>query len=616
MLQKRVLPFLSVIFLFLATAAESQLSVTSNFDSIGKYEVAEFNIVHPHSYANNWEHVNVQATFINHDTVRVSGFFYDTNIWKLRFAPGRIGTWTYVITFNTAATSYTFSGNFTCVESANKGHLQLHPGNPYRLIYSDGSLFNGIGIGDCILDFDGDGSALNDWGFDGENRSANYHGSATSLMNYMHAYGTDGAGFNLFRWSTDNCSFKLFDSIKPGENSYNIQSGKWGDSLVLQGKKNKLSIWLTLFNGPLFKTMNGNTPDEEFALKKYLDYIVSRYGAFVDIWELFNENSATDYWINFVSGYVKSIDPYKNLISVSDPRPDLKVIEITSPHWYEKEPEDKSDLRTWEMIGTYRKWKKPIIFGEQGNAIQNWDPLSAQRMRVRSWTVFFAEGIFIFWNTSAVKDYQHLISANIYLGPQERGYIKALQKFTSIADSSIRQFPLSTTNPGEVRSYGLRSEKLILGYFFNYSSHTSALRASFDYRMRRGGTIEWINPSDNVILQSSRLKEGKQTIVSPDFNVDIAMRITLDSVAAPLDLNGKLSIVTYPNPAENSFTIEGNFDTLKSFELLDGAGKTALLCTSIHNEQMINVTSLRKGVYFFRAVSSEGRACSGKILIQ
>ena len=82
-----------------------------------------------------------------------------------------------------------------------------------------------------------------------------------------------------------------------------------------------------------------------------------------------------------------------------------------------------------------------MIVGEQGNgansagtATCNWDGTSAVRMRVRSWSSFFNEGSLIFWQTGYSKAYC-TNPANIYLGPEERGYLKVLGDFTSGFDT-------------------------------------------------------------------------------------------------------------------------------------------------------------------------------------
>ena len=84
-----------------------------------------------------------------------------------------------------------------------------------------------------------------------------------------------------------------------------------------------------------------------------------------------------------------------------------------------------------------------MVFSEQGNSVSDWDDRSALRMRLRSWTAFFQEGIIIFWNVSDTKDYRKSYgSANIYLGEEERSFIKVLQDFTTEVDADVKIFNL------------------------------------------------------------------------------------------------------------------------------------------------------------------------------
>jgi len=73
---------------FISTA---QFTVTQNTDSIGRFDVYELTIQHPMSYPNNWEDVIVSTVFSGPQTMNISGFFYTTNVWKVRFAPPETG---------------------------------------------------------------------------------------------------------------------------------------------------------------------------------------------------------------------------------------------------------------------------------------------------------------------------------------------------------------------------------------------------------------------------------------------------------------------------------------------------------------------------------------------
>ena len=63
--------------------------------------------------------------------------------------------------------------------------MRRHPTNPFRMVYEDGTLFPGIGIGDCVNDWNGSGSPFDDdFGLDGGQRSTHTGvGRTTSLEN-------------------------------------------------------------------------------------------------------------------------------------------------------------------------------------------------------------------------------------------------------------------------------------------------------------------------------------------------------------------------------------------------------------------------------------------------
>lgn len=600
--------------LLISLFANAQITVTTVSDTVGVNNVYELTIANSGIYKNNWEDVTIQAAFTNSKTIEISGFFYDAGVWKVRFAPPETGVWNYTINFKTSNTSYSATGKFLCVASNRKGFLKLHPNNPFRLIFPDGSAFNGLGVEDCMVDYNNNKTPLDNWGFDGEHRTPTYIGSLTDLNTYLNAYGDKGAGFNLFRWSTDNCSFRLYDSLSTKGNAYYINEGKFGDTLVRKLSESKMRIWLTFFNRPVFSNITKDNPEQEAAIKRYINYVMARYGAYTDIWELFNEASASDYYYKVIPAYIKSIDPYKRLISVSDERPQLESIDINSPHWYEKESELKSDARAWEMITSRKKFNKPIIFGEQGNSVQNWDPLSAERMRLRTWTSFFAEGILILWNTSFAKDFPQDVAANIYLGPIERGYIRSLHDFSNRADSSARPFVISPLNHTEVRSYGLSCTNTIFGYFHHYNNHDGNVNTSFKYRMRKPGTLYWIDPSTNKIIDSAKLDYGTQIINSPPFKIDLAMRIDLSSSNAPFNELAELDLIVYPNPANTAILLNGNFNDPVTVKLYNVNGQKLLEKKNVLNDERIDISLLPVGMYIY-LITSAGRQKTGKLVV-
>ena len=606
--------FTILFFLLTGQDCVAQIKVTADADTVGVNKVFELTIVHPADYPNNWEDVSVKVTFNGPVSITVNGFYFDQHTWKVRFACPQTGVWAYAINFVTPNNTYNATGTMQCTPSDAKGFLTRHPNNPFRLVYPDGSLFNGLGIEDCVLDYNGNGTPLDDWGFGGRLRSGDYTGSRTDMATYFAAYGKNGARFNLFRWTTDNCSFKLYDKITTEGNQYLVPEGKFGDTLVRTLQAEQMRIWLTLFGPPFYPDIDASTPLEEKALKRYVDYVVARYGAYVDIWELFNESSASSYYYNAVGGYLKAIDPYHRLLTVSDERPKIGVIDINSPHWYEKESELQSDARTWQMISKQKEYGKPVIFGEQGNSVQCWDPLSALRMRIRSWTSFFAEGILIYWNASWAMDYQHQVAANIYLGPEERKYIRALHDYSALADADVSIIPIKPENANQVRAYGLSSNKSLLVYFHHFATHDVKVNSSFKIRLKNAGTVYWTNPADNTLISSTKLPFGTQVITTPPFAVDMAMRIVFDPEPRVFDPQSKLDLIVYPNPASFQIAINGNFSGLAEVILYATDGSQVLRANHVKNDEPISVETLSSGIYVY-GIKAGGKQVTGKIVI-
>ena len=508
--------------------------------AVSRYGVVEFDIQHGESpYANVWEgpSISVFLTSPSDSQFNIGGFYHSKNLWKARFAPREIGTWRWALEWHDGRGNQVTQGTFDVNPGdpgAAKGPVRRHRENPFRLVFEEGSLYPAIGIGDCIPGPNADPAKLH-WGLDGEMRAGHHDGSNVDIDTYLNAYSQ--AGFNLFRWSVDNCAFKLWERIDSTGNVYLEEEGKFGDTLVTKLRNYGFRVYMTIFNRPAYPAASADSA-KMGAVKRYAKYVVDRYGAYVDFWELMNESSADDNWYSIVANYIRSVDPYNHLISTSNPRPDLTVIEINSPHWYQKEDEFSSDVATANQIQLAKAAaRKPVIFGEQGNSVQNWDERSALRMRIRSWTAFFNEGIFIFWNSSFAKDYAKDYSANIYLGPLERSYIRNLQTFTSAVDSDVRIAPISVAPATEIRAYALGSSRTLAAYLHNYKDHNGRTTgATMQVTLPSGGFVFWYRPDTGHVLPRFTLQAGFHKLAVPAFVTDIALIVNGSfSETPPLD---------------------------------------------------------------------------------
>ena len=302
-------------------------------------------------------------------------------------------------------------------------------------------------------------------------------------------------------------------------------------------------------------------------VRRLIKYSVDRWGAYVDFWEFLNEQHADAAWYEVVVPYIESIDPYDHPITTSWERPELSGIELNAPHWYGNENELDSDRVTADRARQTKRFGKPVVYGEQGNYRGRddqsargvggvWDPGSARRMRVRLWTAMFSEISFIFWETSYAKD-GHV--RNIWIGPEERQYIRVLQDCSAMLDRDIRVVEASLSGPdaSSVRSYGLASDRCAAVYLHHSAcetclkthEHGESVRHAWDHdrgevrQLRveidppRAGdeaaTGYWIRPADGVILGTFDAGRGRRSVVAPPFSIDLALIIT----AGPLPDN-------------------------------------------------------------------------------
>jgi hypothetical protein len=141
---------------------------------------------------------------------------------------------------------------------------------------------------------------------------------------------------------------------------------------VTRFKQHGFHIYMTFFGFfPPFPT--GTTAAQFTAIEKYVKYVVDRYGAEVDYWELMNEYpnppaAIDDAWYQTVGDYLRQIDPYKHPISTSWPRGDLAVIDISAPHWYQRESDFESDTVTRDQIAIYEPLGKPSSSASRATA--------------------------------------------------------------------------------------------------------------------------------------------------------------------------------------------------------------------------------------------------------
>jgi hypothetical protein len=492
-------------------SAQGDLNVeySQNADMIAKYDIFEITFQHDANSIDPFFDVKIDVVLSSpsKERIHVGGFHYGSSsgptvekkmvstargnrqqiayhfdkqdLWKARFAPSEPGKWTYDFIFrNIGGQEAHGSGAFTCIRGhrPKSGFVRRHPMNSFRFVFDDGSPYFPIGLQDCWGDNSGTGSVLDQCSMEGPFRTdlkdppalpsgpMFVRGPSNNPQNadvYFRTFSR--CGFNLYRFSQQNCSYSLYRDL----DHYLVQEGIMTDELLSYARKYGFSIFYGIFG---YQKVFNKEPYNEANMakvKRFIKYSVDRWGAYVDFWEFLNEQHADDYWYEIVIPYLKSIDPYGHPITTSWERPELAGIEINAPHWYQREDELESDAVTTQRAKNWKKHGKPVIVGEQGNRINRqkppapgvggvWDDRSALRMRIRNWTAMFNEIAFVFWNTSYARDGH---SMNIWLGPKEREYVRAMQDFAYRLDKDVQMISVDVSEPTKVRAYALTSKE-------------------------------------------------------------------------------------------------------------------------------------------------------------
>ena len=592
--------FIVVLVLFLSSchmppeqahtvkSAQGDLEVeySQNTETIAKYDVFEITFRHDVNYAEPFFDVTIDIVFTSPSKkqIHIGGFHYGSSssptirkdevqtqrgprqqvtyhfdkrdLWKARFAPSEPGRWLYEFVFrNAEGQQARGGGTFTCVQGQKPkpGFVRRHPTNPFRFVFDDGSPYFPIGLQDCWGDNSGTGSVLDQCSMEGPFRTDRkdapalppgpmfVRGPSNNPQNadvYFRYFSQ--CGFDLYRFSQQNCSFSLNRDL----DHFLVQEGVMTDELLCYARKYGFSIFYGIFG--FQKAFNKESNDEAkmAKVKRFIQYSVDRWGAYVDFWEFLNEQHADDHWYEIMIPYLKSIDPYGHPITTSWERPDLAGIEINAPHWYQRENELESDAVTVARAKGWKKHGKPVVVGEQGNRIDRrkppvpgvggvWDDRSALRMRIRNWTALFNEIAFIFWNTSYARDGHYM---NIWLGPKEREYVRAMQDFAYRLDKDVREVAVDVSEPTKIRVYALASQERVGVYLHHFENHNEAVhRVQIGLDVPKTARGYWYSPEDAAILETVDLTKGTNTIEVPDFIVDIALLVTTDG---PPDIDG------------------------------------------------------------------------------
>jgi hypothetical protein len=499
------------------------------------YAVFEQDFTAPSTdYANPWENVTVsmKVTSPSGRATIVGGFFHSGSTYKARFRPDEAGTWTWsgTISDSKGGTQAT-SGTFVATSDSGHGFIRQSDDNPNRWKWEDGTPYYGLGLQGGMPNAGAIDTAGGVWG------GCNLGGQSVNLETFLKT--TSAAGINMLRWTLDNGTPGLFTSIAPGGNVYKQQEGADGDRIVAMAREHGFAILFTFFNHwinpPPYFQAPSLTSDQSKALQRYVQYLINRYGAYVDIWEVVNEGNASPAWYQSVIPYLKQNDPYRHDVSTStvfalDKNEYASGVTLNMIHWYAPVTEEVADQWTF---GNLQDWKAKAkaaganantIVGETGNCcnVCNYGPTG---FRLRGWAAFFGEGILVYWDESGNKTSCGGANTNYYIGDEERGFAKVLQDFNRGFDPKAQIVNVMVSG-ATLHAYGLRGPVDYAAYLVNPANHQSPTsNVKVTVAPQAAGHATWIDTSTGATLAERDLPAGMQTLDVPAFTTDVALKI-------------------------------------------------------------------------------------------
>lgn len=520
------------------TMAEPATQSTSD-PSVGKHDVFEVTLASDQVFADPFVDAKISATFTSPGgkKVDVPGFYFGEGKWMVRFAPSEIGTWSYKARLAAGKKPVTAKGQFRCSESKGHGFVRVSKVNPYRFQYDDGAAFYPIGIhltSGLQPDFDGPDA-------DGKWRTVDQETWCKAFQGAINLHRLQlGLGNGI------GCAVPVLKGIENGRVTYNLDVAENLDDLYRTQRQYGFSQILILYQDMSLwgqaKTVFGDSHDTEHyksahadtlpLQESYIRYIVARYGAFVDIWEIYNEDAySPDDYLAHLAGVIRDADPYGHLITTTYERPQQAWCQLVTPHEYMGVSPEGVDAYLCTQLLRFKSFGKPVQYTEFGNQgqLSNVDPV---KWRIATWTAYLNECHILFWGMSGskVSGGSTKGNANAYIGPEDRQYLRVLQDFTRDLPLDLRPIASGYTDQQHLRTYALGNGRLAVLYVHHFSDHEKPYTLPEKLFVATGPgkfTLRWIDPATGKTVKEDTAQTTGQFLKFdvPAVQIDLACRL-------------------------------------------------------------------------------------------
>ena len=532
---------LRIIFILFLTFLSCQ-AANQDILTIPRWRVVEYSLEYNGSPDNPFTEVEAEGVFTGPEDagiIKVDGFYDGGTVWKFRFVPRTHGIWQAELRLRHEGKEVAAANErFLCEGDQGRGFLQKSRENPYRLQYEDGTPFYSVGIQPCGhkgAGLDGPPRGRGKWRTVDMDTYLQAFQEAANLFRIQLGAGTRAGcareiivdSLGLYRYNLDAC--RLLDE------TFTLLA-RYGFSTILIPFQD-MSLWqtdTTSFgsNKDVEGWKNIENTEAVEPVRHYLRYLIARYAAYTDIWELFNEDVYTpDEWLREIAAHVRSLDPYDHLLTTNYERPLEDWNDIVTAHEYMSIPAWEVEEHLAKEFARLKSFGKPVMYTEFGNKgmLSNRDPV---KWRIAVWTSFMNESSMLFWSMGGVllpeAPEGRRGNANAYLGPKAREYFRHHLNF--VRDLPIDMRPVFVGYPGrnQLNKYALSNGDITVLYLQHYSGHDSSTSGGIFVWTGPGlFEIDWYDTETGEIIKTEQAETKSNTLIfqSPEVTTDMAAKI-------------------------------------------------------------------------------------------
>jgi hypothetical protein len=527
-----VVSFLALILLSSSSCADRP---SPSISSVERYAVFETSLRCDHQWPNPFTDAAATATFDGPRGQRLvtEGFFDGDAIWRFRFVPRELGRWSYDLVIAGAGGGARSRGVFDCIGGSGHGFLRIAKQNPYRFERDDGTPFYPVGqqVGWGIppqVPFDGTDAQRF---VPREQFIAAFRGCTNLIRSQLGAGNDDGLAIPIIAEKGDLDRYDLEACRRLDDSCRAIKGAGWAQVMTFF---QDMSIWgaaRTGFGSPRdltdYKRLGSK---HQSAMDRYIRYVVARWGTYVDIWELYNEDSWTpnDLLAHFAA-VVRSRDPYRHPITTNIERPREAWSDLLSCHEYMGIPANEVPRYLAKEFARHKSYAKPVLYTEFGNQglLGNVDDV---KWRVATWTAFMNECALTMWNESNI---QHPPTKgrplNTWLGETARSHLRVFSQFVEGLPVDLRPVVPGFLNERGFDGWALGNGAITVLYLHHCAGHDRPVETGDIHLWTGPGRyrIRWIDPATGAALRTDEQTTPQYILElkGPAFTIDLAARV-------------------------------------------------------------------------------------------